>query len=56
VTVDPKISKYFSDLAKKRKNPKGFKDKQAARDAQKKSVEARRRKKEHEQAVEDLKC
>lgn len=50
------ISKAAAALSKQRKNiVGGFKDKQAAREAQKKSVEARRRrKKAHDKAVEDL--
>lgn len=43
--VSPEISQYFSDMAKKRKNPHfPFKDKDLARKAAKLGVEAKRKK------------
>ena len=51
--ISPEVSKYFSKLNKNRKNVP-FKDPTKAREAQRKSVEARKRnkaRKAHEQAT-----
>lgn len=55
MTLDPKVSKYFSGLAKKRKKPHlPFKDVEKAKEASRKGVEARKRKREDEKAIEEL--
>lgn len=53
--IDPKVSKYFSELSKKRKKPHlPFKDVKKAKEASRKGVEARRKKREDEKAMEEL--